>query len=152
MPEQYILSTEIICALITITGSVITCAITNSNAKHRAEEVATSEVEKLTRTWQREDRLSAESAFREMCETVARFVHDNCGTNQGIALEKVAGMRAIFTGEIATQLDALYDSIQRRNSQASEAQLTKAIKLHRMNETAVVEPTKKKRWSISRKN
>ena len=135
---------EIICTAITITGSVFTVIISNRNAKAQAKSVATSEVEKMTKQWLREDKLNAEDEFKTLCESVVRYILDSSPANQSDALVRIIGLRATSCEEIAEILDSLYDSIRHNHIVHAEATLDSLICIKRNLDVKEKESTDRK--------
>ena len=145
-------SPEVACTLITIAGSVITVLISNRNAKIQARSTASDEVEKMTRTWQREDKLSSEEEFKAVCETIAAYLHDGTSDSQGEALVNIAGMRATTNGQLAEVLDGIYETIRDGNRQLAEKNLDCLLWVHRNPNGVVTSEPVKKHWYQFRKS
>lgn len=127
MTFKIFISSAIISAFITMIGSIITAKISQKTAVKTAEKTANREIEKMERTWQREDIVSSDEEFAEMASAVASFVHMSNGAFSLDAAKAVAAIRSKETGELASTLDLLYNSIQADDYQKTDMLLSEAI-------------------------
>ena len=127
MTIEIIVSSAIVSTLITMAGSIITTKITQKTAVKTAEKTANKEIEKLERTWQREDVVSSDEEFGEMASSVAAFVHMSNGAYSLDAARAVASIRSKETGELSSKLDMLYKSIQDDDYLKADMLLSEAI-------------------------
>ena len=137
MTFKIIISSAIVSAIITTIGSIITAKISQKTAVKTAEETANREIEKMERTWQREDIVSSDEEFAEMASAVASFVHMRNGAFSLDATKAVASIRSKETGELASTLDLLYNSIQADDYQKTELLLSEAITEKRKIKSAI---------------
>ena len=127
MTIEIFISSAIVSAFIATIGSIITAKITQKTAVKTAEDTANKEIEKLERTWQREDVVSSDEEFGEMASAVASFVHMSNGAFSLDAAKAVASIRSKETGELASTLDLLYKSIQDDDYPKADMLLSEAI-------------------------
>lgn len=102
------MKTEIICALITFGGIVVSALFSYVISRSTANK----EIERMKLAWEREDVISSDDEFAEMTGAVAKFVSTCSGTTKRNALEQVASIRSKETGELGRLLDNLYLDIQ----------------------------------------
>lgn len=102
------MTTEVICSLIALAGTVISALI----AYFVSRSTANKEVEKLKLTWEHEDLVSTDDEYAEMAASVAKFILRHNGSDQRDALACVASIRSKETSEIANSLDNLYRAIR----------------------------------------
>ena len=138
MTFKIIISSAIVSAIITTIGSIITAKISQKTAFKTAEETANREIEKMERTWQREDIVSSDEEFAEMSSAVASFVHMRNGAFSLEATKAVASIRSKETGELASTLDHLYNSIQADDYQKTEMLLSEAISEKRIIKSGTI--------------
>lgn len=121
------MTSEIICSLIALGGTVISALI----AYFVSRSTANKELEKLKLTWEREDLVSSDDEFAEMAAAVAKFVQRRNYGEQRNALSSVAAIRSKETGEMAELLDSLYRAVRDWNPKQIDALLTQVIEKKR---------------------
>ena len=127
MTFKIIISSAIVSAFIAMIGSIITAKIAQKTAVKTAEETANREIEKMERTWQREDLVSSDEEFAEMASSVAAFVFYNDGTGRLQAMQHIAAIRSKEVGHIATILDNLYNDVRAKKIASANLLLNDAI-------------------------
>lgn len=127
MPFKLTLSTEVICALITLAGVIYA----NISSKVIAKETANNEMNKLKQTWEHDNEIAFERAFCDMTEAVSTYIIEPSQPNQQIARTKTSVMLAHATGDMANRVQNLYDSMKRRPSPEAEEMLTEVLKCRR---------------------
>lgn len=127
MDWQAIISSAVISTVITVIGSVIVAHISRKTAIGTAKETANREMEKLERTWDRDDVVSSDDEFAEMAALVSKFICYESEAWLVEALSKVAEVRSRESGTLGNILDSLYISIERRQYQETDTVLTCAI-------------------------
>lgn len=90
---------------------IIVAHISRKTAIGTAKETASREMEKLERTWDRDDIVSSDDEFAEMAAVVSKFVCFADGTWELDALSKVAEVRSRESEKLGEILDSLYISI-----------------------------------------
>lgn len=99
-----LIETEVICAIITVSGVVISSVIAFLVSKNSAEK----EIEKMKMSWKREDSTASDEEFSEMITAVTRYVHGRKREDELPALEKLNNVRRKETGYIYLLLDLFY--------------------------------------------
>lgn len=127
MTFKIFISSAVISAIVAALGNIIAAKIAQKTAKETAQETANKEIEKLERTWEREDLVSSDEEFAEMATKVSAFVYFADGTGGLDALKTIAAIRSKEKGEIACMLDRLYTAVHRDNYQDADDLLTSAI-------------------------
>lgn len=127
MEFTFFVSSAVVSAIIAAIAGVITANISRKTARDTAQETTSREIEKLERTWDREDIVSSDEEFAEMASIVTRFVAVADGMWCVEAAEKVAAVRSKEIGEIGHILDALYKNILNDDFSGTEQCLTNAI-------------------------
>lgn len=120
--ELYCLS-----AFIALIGNIITAKMARTTAKVTAEETANKEIEKLERTWEREDLVSSDDEFAEMAAAVVVFATSDYVDHQVEALAKIATVRSKEFGTIAPILDQLYTAVKDDKQEDADTILSLAI-------------------------
>lgn len=121
------MKTEIICALITAAGVLISAIISYGISRFTANK----EVEKMQLVWDREDIVSSDDEFAEMASTVAKFVQYPISVHQREAMGRVAAIRSKEQGTLGILLDQLYQNINEGNTRQTDSQLSKVIQQKR---------------------
>lgn len=113
MTIEIVISSAIVSSLIAVIGNMIAAKMARTTAKQTAQETASQEIQKMERTWEREDDLSADDEYGEMVKLVVMYAQ---GTTMGPyqALASIASLRIKESGEIAAALDSLYQSVKQR--------------------------------------
>ena len=136
MAIKIIISSAIVSAVISVIGNIISAKISQNTAVKTARETASSEVDKMTRTWNHDDVVSSADEFAEMAATVAQYISSGRGSLQTEALGKVASIRSKEILPIGCVLDRLYTAILTADLLSADHLLTEAIKMKRAyNET-----------------
>ena len=117
------LNAEIICALITLGGIIVSAVISYAISRTTANK----EIEKMRLAWKREDVVSSDEEFSVMTRAVAKYVQGSSTRTQSTALEEVASVRAKEAGSLGQMLDDLYSHIRSDNVIAADHQLSKVI-------------------------
>ena len=77
--------TEIICALISFAGAVVSSVLAYHISKHSAQK----ELEKMRISWEREDSISSDDEFSEMVAAVTRYICSHEKDDEITALERI---------------------------------------------------------------
>lgn len=117
------MTTEVICALVTVGGTLLSALI----AFFVSRTTANKEIEKMQLTWEREDIVSSDDEFAEMASAVARFVAYDSLQNQTEAMEKIAAIRAKEIGHTCASLDLLFRAVTTEDQGGADALLTEVI-------------------------
>lgn len=117
------MTTEVICALIAVGGTLISALISYAVSR----STASKEIEKMKLTWEHEDVVSSDDEFADMSALVAQFVHSHLQGHQQIAMSKIAAIRSKESGNIASLLDELYSAVRSGNISAADSCLSKVI-------------------------
>jgi hypothetical protein len=104
------LNTEIICALIAVTGTVVSALISFFVSKSSAEK----EIQKMKLEWKRQDIVSSDDDFSDMAIAVSAFIQTQTLRTHTQAVAAIMKIRAKESGDIAKSLDALYEAVGRR--------------------------------------
>jgi hypothetical protein len=115
--------TEIICALISTAGVLLSAVISRFVSRAAAKK----ETEKLRLIWEREDVVSSDEDFAKMAAVVAEFVASGYNGQHKNAMSKVAAIRSKESGEIAAALDRLYEALTRRDLHGVDSSLSRVI-------------------------
>lgn len=127
MTIEIIISSAVVGAVISLIGSIITAKIAQKTAIKAAQETTNQEIKKLERTWEREDIVSSDEEFAAMAGAVGRFIHRTSYENGEDATEKVAAIRSKEYGTLGSILDCLHKSLDARDYERAERELSKAI-------------------------
>lgn len=127
MTFKIIISSAIVSVVITVLGNLITTRITQKSAEKIARETINHEIEKMERTWQREDIVSSDEEFAKMASTVATFVYCETGYGQEEALRELASVRSKESGSIGQLLDDLYVAVQKGQHHLADDLLSSTI-------------------------
>lgn len=104
------MNTEIICALIAVTGTVVSALISFFVSKSSAEK----EIQKMKLEWKRQDIVSSDDDFSDMAIAVSAFIQTQTLRTHTQAVAAIMKIRAKESGDIAKSLDALYEAVGRR--------------------------------------
>lgn len=85
-----LLTPEVVAALITLLGSIITIIF----ADWRAKRAAKNEFKKLKMEWAREDRTLENQLFSDMNGAVSKYIQSGWPRHQRDALEKIAAFQS----------------------------------------------------------
>ena len=127
MTIKIFISAAVVSAVITLIGNIIAAKIAQKTALKTAQETTNQEIKKLERTWEREDVVSSDEEFAEMACAVAKYIHRDIIGHGVDAAGKVAAIRSKEHGELGNILDALHKSLDDRDLDRAEKELTKAI-------------------------
>lgn len=106
------MNTEIVCALIAVTGTLVSAVISFWVSKFSAEK----EIQKMKLEWKRQDIVSSDEDFSDMAVAVSRFIQMQTSKTHADVVAAVTKIRAKEFGTIADDLDALYATIGRRGA------------------------------------
>ena len=118
-----LLSTEVVCALITLGGIIFA----NLSSRWIAKEAAVKEMEKLKQTWEHDNKIAFEQAFHAMVEAVSAYILNSNISNQESARVTTAIMLTFAKGELADKIVALYSTLKRRPAPEAEELLLDVI-------------------------
>lgn len=104
------MNTEIVCALIAVSGTLASAAISFLVSKSSAEK----EIQKMKLEWKRQDIVSSDDDFSDMAVAISRFIQMQTSKTHTDAVAAVIKIRAKESGDIAKSLDALYEAVGRR--------------------------------------
>ena len=127
MTIEIFISSAVVSALITFVGTIISSSIARKSAKETAQETANKEIEKMKLTWQREDIVSSDEEFADMCAVVAKYSSFATGMWGDEAIEKVGSVRSKECGKLGKIMDDLYDSVKQDRFQEADIHLSAAI-------------------------
>ena len=127
MTVKIIISSAIVSAIVAAIGGIITTIITQRNARTIAQDAAAQEMQKMERTWEREDVVSSDEEFAEMSCAVAKYIHCNTVKLASDAIGMVASIRAKEFGELGRILDELHKALDNRDLDRADRELTNAI-------------------------
>ncbi len=116
------MSTEIICSGIALMGVVVSSAFSCVISKFSTK----IELEKLQKTWEREDATSYDEEFSEMVESVARAIYTPYPDFTD-SMGKIAAFRSKEHGSLALALDELYSVAATLDKTIVNNALTKVI-------------------------
>ena len=130
MTIEIVISSAIVSALIAVIGNMITAKMARTTAKQTAQETASHEIEKMERTWEREDDLSSDDEYGEMVKLVVLYTS---GTTVGPydALASIAALRIKESGDIAEDLDLLYLAVKKMDIDSIDHVLDELIEARR---------------------
>lgn len=117
------MTTEVICALITVGGTLLSALISYAISRSTANK----EIERMKLTWNREDVVSSDDEFAEMSASVAQFVQADRPSNQRTAMSRIAAIRSKESGNLADVLDCLYSAVKSGNVDDSDLLLSEVI-------------------------
>lgn len=124
------MSTEIICALISLGGVIVSgllaWGVSNSTARHQ--------IKQMKLTWARDDVVSSDDEFADMASEVAKYVtllHNENWVLADSSRAKVSALRAKESGSLALSLDALYGALLNDGPEAIDAALSEVIEQKR---------------------
>lgn len=111
MTFEIVISSAIVSSLIAVIGNMIAAKMARTTAKQTAQETASQEIQKMERTWEREDDLSSDNEYGEMVKLVVLYAS---GTTVGLyeTLAAIAALRIKESGDITNVLDSLYYSVK----------------------------------------
>lgn len=127
MKIDSIISSELICSLISVAGVIVSALISRNVSKNTTAK----EIEQMKLTWEREDLVSSEDDFGEMTASVARYISGFHVSSQRDALAKIASIRAKENGALGVALDELYQAVYHRSIMEINDRLTKVINARR---------------------
>lgn len=130
MTIENILASVTISTLISVLGSIITAIISRGSAKKAAKEAADQEIERLQRSWEREDSVSFDSEFSEMIRKAILFALKT-SIGQPDTLAAIGAIRAKEHGELALALDELYRAVKTYSHEEADKCIDKIIELKR---------------------
>lgn len=131
MTIKILISSAIVSAIITVIGNIITSKISQEAAIEAAKKAACHEIDKMERTWEREDIVSSDDEFAEMAKAVAKFIDYSTCDNQQDAIGRVAAIRSKESGELGCALDNLYSAVKQEDTESANQYLTEAIEKKR---------------------
>ena len=117
------MSSEMICALISVIGIVISSLFSYAISRYTANK----EFDKMKLTWEREDIVSSEEEFSDMSKAVGAYVQSGASQCQRVAMELVAAARSKESSIFGALLDELYMHIQSGNIGNTDVWLSKVI-------------------------
>lgn len=123
--------------------SIATIGISSLASVIAARIAAKKEIRKMMLSWQREDMVSSEREFSEMCAAVTQYVVDGNNSNWKNALEKISALRARHSGGAGEHLDVLYYCVHENNQNGADKELSLLIDAKRAQE--LDKPSKHKR-------
>ena len=121
--ENYKISSETICALISLTGLFVSGFLSFLVARFSIKK----EIEKMQLLWEREDVIASDDEFAEMVSAVAAYIQSPYPPEATTAASKIAGIRSKETGTLALKLDQLYRNVSFQNLNAIDSSLTEVI-------------------------
>lgn len=117
------MASEIICALITAGGTVLSILISFFVSR----STANSEIAKMRLTWEREDSLASGKELEEL----ARLIYDYTSSENDYlripAMAKLTSIRARETSEVSALLDKLHLALSHGNKLNSEQVLSEIV-------------------------
>lgn len=134
------MSTEVVCALITCAGMLLSALISYSVSRATANK----EIEKMRLTWEREDAVSYDDEFSEMVSSVARYIHSGLALHQQEAISAISEMQPKEKGKLANLLDGLLVSVQIGNAEMTKTFLSDVIQEKREEKGKQDAPRRKK--------
>lgn len=117
------LSTEIICALISAASVLLSALVAHLTARHTAKK----ELDKMILSWDREDTISADTAFSEMIQAVRTYTSCENEFLKYDALNKVDSVRIKESESINAVLVQLHNALEQGNRYLSTQLLNKAV-------------------------
>ena len=134
------MTTEIVCALITVFGVILSALISYRTSRR----ISKDEIQKLTMTWSREDSLSISKDLEDLTQLVYDFI--DCENNYFSipALSKLASIRAKETGPVSILLDELSDALNSRDLLRRRYLLPKIVEQYRESKRDAQNPKRKK--------
>lgn len=114
---------ELICALVTVGGTIVSALI----AWLVSRSTANKEIEKMKLSWEREDIISSDDEFADMCSASAKYIAVPYDSHKVDSMGRIAALRAKESGQIAEHLDFLYESIRRSDRDSANAMLSKVV-------------------------
>lgn len=123
MNIEIVISSAVVSAVVAAIGSIAAAMI----ARKTARETAKQEIEKLRRTWDHEDQVSYDQAFREMVEAVTQYLQDSSWTKQEQAKIKTMNVLSLSSGDMADRIGKLYGCLKLRPAVNAEDCLKSVI-------------------------
>ena len=120
------LSTELICAIITASGTVLSAVIAFFSARYTAKR----EIRKMKLQWTREDNLSDKKEFSEMTAAVSRYAQSGWSRHQREALECISVLQVSASGELLDELTTLSNLVASDSLDDISQQLMTVIRLN----------------------
>ena len=124
--DDIAIKTQVICAIITASGTVLAAVIAFFSARYTARR----EIKKLKLQWTREDNLTGKKEFAEMTAAVSRYLQSGWSRHQREALESVAILQVTAHGDLLTELSTLSDLIASDSLDDIPQQLRTVIRLN----------------------
>lgn len=115
--------TEIVCALITCAGIILS----NWSSRAIAKDAAKKEAERIKQEWQHDEQIALNNAFHDMAHAVSAYISDSSVTKQLEARTKTAVMLTYADGELADKVEALYDCLKCRPALDADEKLHDAV-------------------------
>ena len=120
-------NTEIVCSIVAAAGVAVSALVSWFAARYSAEK----EIKKMKMSWSREDSLSSSEEFADMCGAVAAYARCLYKDNQIEAARQIAKVRAKESGELARQLDDLYNAVKNSIPNLTDETLSHVIDEYR---------------------
>mgnify|MGYP003290777720 CR=1 FL=1 len=127
MTIEIAISSAVVGAIVSFVGNIIAAKIAQKTAIKAAQEATAQEIKKLERTWEREDIVSSDEEFAAMAGAVGRYIHRDTIDNGAAAAERVSYIRSKEHGELGIILDRLHASLDERDLERADHELTNAI-------------------------
>lgn len=127
MTIKIIVSSAVVSAVVSLISTFINAHLSRKSAIEAAKEVTQRELEKLERTWDREDIVSSDEEFAEMAAAVSKFATYATGAWNAEAISCVSSVRAKEHGNLGQIMDKLYDSVKNDLYREADKHLTEAI-------------------------
>lgn len=101
------MNTEIICALISVSGVILSCVTSYLVSKVSSAK----EIKKLRLELEHNDQSALSSELSEALASAARFSNYASSRNQNAASGKIAAVRSKYSGSVGELLDELYNAV-----------------------------------------
>lgn len=134
---KIVVSSAVISAVIAAIGGIITTTITQRSTRKIAQETANQEIQKMERTWEREDVVSSDEEFAKMASLVSKYVLCANGAWDSEAIEAIAAIRSQENGRLGEIMDELYTCVQSDMYRKADKLLSDAIKEKRRIKTTI---------------
>lgn len=118
-----ILTTEIICALITTGGVIIASGVSALVSR----SIAKKSDEKDDKKWNRKALISSVDELSAMANAVGAYISFDSARNHQNAMATVAAVRIRESGQLGESLDELQDALCRKNIPATKEALSKVV-------------------------
>ena len=124
--DEISIKSQLICAIITASGTVLSAVIAFFSARYTAKR----EIRKMKLQWAHDDHLSDKKDFSEMTAAVSRYAQSGWSRHQREALECIAVVQVSASGDLLSELITLSNLVSSGSLDDIHQQLMSVIRLN----------------------